>query len=122
MVIELISLSKKENRVSFTIKKHKDILNFLADFLLKLGFRDNLYNTEYKFDKTDVSSFEDSTDCYSNNSFDVDIFYGHLSVIVVVRIKSHLLSAFKMKKMKNFVVDTVMKYCRFATKKEEIKK
>ena len=101
--LNLLSLGNQKNRSYFIIKKNKSLRGFLAYLLLKCGFEDNLYLTEYEIKKKDVSLFEDTQSNYVNEYFDIDILYSRRAVILIVRTKDE--------KYRKFINSLIKEYC-----------
>ena len=86
--LTLTGLGSDKNRLFFIIKKGKGLRPFLAYLLLKCGFENNIFLTEYDDDHIDVINFEDTQSNYKNDDFDIDIIFGHRCIVLVIRIKN----------------------------------
>lgn len=111
--LRLVSFKHGKDRLVFIIKKSDLLKKFLMDFLIQCGFKENLYIQYYDAEKINIRKFEDVEDNYANNKFDIDIIHTHRSVILLVRIKSNLISRLRKEELENLVIGAVMKHCDF---------
>lgn len=107
--LKLKGAGNTNGRSYFKIEKHRDLHDFLADFLVKCGFEDNNYLTIYKTEQGDITLLEDVQENYKNEYFDIDIFYGHKSVILVVRTINE--------KQAELVNNIIHEFCEFVEKR-----
>ena len=112
--LKLIGLKHGKNRLVFLIEKHKNLSEFLATFLLKCGFEDNLHREYYKAENIEIERLEDTEENYANENFDIDIVYGHKTIILLVRLKDD--------KYKKRVFDAVYEFCELERKHRVVSK
>ena len=106
--LKLKGMGNKDNRSFFIIGKSKNLVGFLAYFLLKCGFKDSVYMLDYQNEKNDdvkdVTKFEDTQSNYKNEYFDIDLVYGYNAIVIIVR--------YTKKEHKELINNIVLEYCK----------
>ncbi len=97
---KILGMKRDKNKLAITIEKNKKLREFLGNLLSKCGFSYNLYLTDDKFYKTDITKFEDILENYKNVNFDIDLIFTHNAVIISARFKNE-----KQKKVFSTYVD-----------------
>jgi len=91
----LIGTDNNGFRHRHSIRKNEDFKKAFIDFMVNLDFEEEKIRGrfEYRDEETDklirvkIKNIEDVCGSYSNESYEVDVFYGRFKVIIVVRTK-----------------------------------
>ena len=83
--LKLIGLGNKDNRNYFVFKKDNSFFSLFPTFLENLDLDKLGIMYEHSEEPQDINDLIDVQDNVKNNEFDLDIFYGKDSFIVIIR-------------------------------------